>query len=372
MQDLRKIKIKPFSFYVIENFKRVNQHRFKDNLHILDLHNCIEQDLIELKKNIGKTRGHILILAFEPQYFDPESSISKQWLKLSDLLIKYQIFNCDFFVTSTFCTPAHISSIEYLNTNYFDWSFHNFDIAMPYISNLTKSTKSRNDMSELLLDECLIKFSYLNVTHRMHRQLFSKFLLENNLVADNLIAINPRRPKQNPVKPTTMSKPLIPVATNDDWFRDKYLLDLWRDVPLQYHLHPAIDDNLYSIDINFLHKASFNIVSETVFNFPSPFCTEKTMQSLLSKRPFIMIGPCNTLQHLRDQGYKTFSGIVDESYDNIADPNKRLRAIMQLVLELNKKSQQECNDMVYAVKDVLKHNYCRACEMIENFTNTIG
>ena len=82
-----------------------------------------------------------------------------------------------------------------------------------------------------------------------------------------------------------------------------------------------------------------------------------------------MIGPCGNLQHLRDRGFKTFHTIIDESYDRIEDPNKRLQAIMQLVLEINKKSQKELNDMVYEVKDTLIHNYSLILKKIMNFTN---
>ena len=84
-----------------------------------------------------------------------------------------------------------------------------------------------------------------------------------------------------------------------------------------------------------------------------------------------MIGPCGNLQYLRDSGFKTFHTIIDESYDNIEDPNKRLEAIMQLVLELNKKSQQELNNMVYSVKDLLIHNCSLIVGNIRNFTNII-
>ena len=387
MLDLSKKMVnylKPFKQLVIDDFKKSKQAVLCDNLHVLDIDELYLDDLIKLKKNQGKTRACVLLLTSEPHYFYPGTKISKQWVDFKNILLKHQIFNCDFFVTCIFFNSSHDDSIEYLNKNHYDWSFHKFNIDRPTAcGDYTcldrrgeKIKKLESAVTELFLEECNTKFSHLNFTHRMHRQLFSKFLIRENLVRDNLVAINGCRiPRFKDVEEaknmlTNDENALIKIEQNGDWFYNKHLLDLWRDVPLEQHRHPDIDDDFDEINLSFLNKASFNIVSETVFDYPAPFCTEKTTQSLMSKRPFIMIGPCGNLQHLRDRGFKTFHTIIDESYDDIEDSNKRLEAIMQLVLELDKKKQQELNDMVYEVKDILIHNYSLMLEKIRNFTNT--
>jgi hypothetical protein len=336
-----------------------------DSVHVIDIDYFFSEELINLKKNQGKTRSCVLLLANEPPYFHPGTKISKQFTELPKILLQHQIYNCDFFVTCLFFSRVHDQSIEYLNKNHYEWSFYKFNLEIPVSKKLeqfiepdNQKKKLKNSVTELFLEQCHMKFSHLNFTHRMHRQLFSKFLIRENLVRDNLVAINPFRPDQGRDRNTShIKKPLIDREINDGWFYNKRLLDLWRDVPLNYHRHPDIDDNFDALDYTFLKKASFNIISETVFDYPEAFCTEKTTQSLMSKRPLIMIGPCGNLRYLRDRGFKTFHTILDESYDDIEDPNKRLEAIMQLVLDLNKKTQQELNAMVYEVKDILIHNY---------------
>jgi hypothetical protein len=391
MRDSSK---KSFNNIVIEHFKKSKQAALYDTIHVLTIdHNPkLHQELLELKKKLGSNRAGVLVLVKEPHYFDPGTKISRQWIMFKDILLKYQIFNCDFFITCLFFDSTHNNSIEYLNTNHYDWLFHKFNVdiiphnnSIEYLNTnhydwlfhkfnvdiIPYNCKLVNDVTELFLEECHMKFSHLNFTHRMHRQLFSKFLIKEELVQDNLVAINPFQKDIEEAKGTLIKAKdkLIEFDQNDGWFYNKNLLDLWRDVPLEYHRHPSIDDNFNELNLNFLNKASFNIVSETVFNYPFSRFTEKTIQSLLSKRPFIMIGPCGNLQHLRDRGFKTFHTIINESYDKIEDPNKRLEAVMQLVLELNKKSQQELNDMVYAVKDTLIHNYSLMLEKIRYFTN---
>ena len=360
-----------FTTTVIEHFKKSKQAVLYDTIHVLQFdHNTrLKQDLIELKKHSGCNRLGVLLFTTEPHYFEPGNKISRQWIRFKDVLLEYQIFNCDFFITCLFSDSAHDDSIKYLNTNHYDWSFNKFDVDI--IVNKTKHSNLENNAKKLFIEECYMKFSHLNFTHRMHRQLFSKFLIKEKLVHNNLVAINDYRKIVEGTKGLAYKDKhtLVETVTNDGWFYNKHLLDLWRDVPLEYHRHPDINDNLFAKNYTFLNKAAFNIVSETVFDYPFPNYSEKTIQSLLSKRPFIMIGSCRNLRHLRDKGFKTFGYIINESYDDIEDPNERLEAVMQLVLELSKKPQKQLNDMVYAVKDVLIHNYSLMLEKIKNFTN---
>ena len=241
----------------------------------------------------GKNRSCVVLISCEPPYFYPGTKISKQFTELSKLLLQHKIFNCDFFVPCFFSSRVNDKSIEYLNKNHYGWSFRKFNFDLPigkklaqFIEIDNQKKELDNTVSELFLEQCCMKFSHLNFTHRMHRQLFSKFLIRENLVRDNLVAINPSRFIQeigqntvrrgeeldwSDIKPNWSN-----FEINDGWFYNKRLLELWRDVPLEYHRHPDIDDNFDAMNYSFLKKASFNIVSETVFDYPEVFCTEKT------------------------------------------------------------------------------------------------
>ena len=183
------------------------------------------------------------------------------------------------------------------------------------------------------------------------------------------LAINPPRTYSTTSLDLTKKNNLIPINVVDDWFYNKNLLNLYKDVELVYKKHPNIDDNIDSPYVECFHNSAINIISESVFNYPFQYFTEKTISSLLSKRPFILIGPHNSLEYLKNSGYKTFDTIFDESYDQISDPNIRLETIMQLVLDLNKKTQDELNEMVYGIKDILIHNYKLMLNKFRVFTN---
>tara|TARA_A100001015_G_scaffold139112_1_gene154183 strand:- start:986 stop:2074 length:1089 start_codon:yes stop_codon:yes gene_type:complete len=338
------------------------------NIQHLNFDRLYEKDLLKIKETIGGDRGHVILLLDEPHFYNPGSLISKQWLDFKEILLKYQIFNCDFYAPFWLSDP-NIDSFNYLNKNFYDWRFHSIGIDLFKFDKKIADIKISENY-DFEMHNCTMKLSHLNFTHRMHRQLFSKFLIKENICENNLMAINGhRRDVQKKKNYLHSSNRLIPIQQNDGWFYDKKLLDLWQDVPLKHIKHACIDDNYDEPYMEFLKKAAFNIVSETVFDFPFPDLSEKTMQPILAKRPFIMIGAYGNLRCLRSGGFKTFDSVIDESYDEIEDPNKRMHAVMRLVLELNKMGQTELNDMLYGLEDVLLHNFHLLKKKIEHFTN---
>ena len=78
------------------------------------------------------------------------------------------------------------------------------------------------------------------------------------------------------------------------------------------------------IPYNIYNQCYYSLVAETSEEQPN-FYTEKTGKPLLSKRLFVMFAGQYHLKHLRDFGFKTFDGIIDESYDDIADTETRYR-----------------------------------------------
>ena len=83
------------------------------------------------------------------------------------------------------------------------------------------------------------------------------------------------------------------------------------------------------------------MVSETVFNHPHPNFSEKTVSALLSNRPFVIIGAYGSLRTLKEKGFKTFNNFIDESYDNIKDPNQRMKQLFNTVKKINEKTLDE-------------------------------
>ena len=74
---------------------------------------------------------------------------------------------------------------------------------------------------------------------------------------------------------------------------------------------------------------------------------------IVCKQAFIVIGPKNTLQYLKKLGFKTFSCIINESYDSEDESTRLFSAIDALNEAQQKYSVAEMNSMT---KQIRKHN----------------
>ena len=81
-------------------------------------------------------------------------------------------------------------------------------------------------------------------------------------------------------------------------------------------------------------RTILSVITETTWNQGEIFITEKTFRAIAHGHPFIIVGPNGFLGKLRELGFKTFDGILDESYDNIANHRHRLDAIVNEIKRL--------------------------------------
>lgn len=74
----------------------------------------------------------------------------------------------------------------------------------------------------------------------------------------------------------------------------------------------------------------WDVVQETMhYVNDGVFLTEKTWRPMVMGVPFVINGCQGSLALLRDLGYQTFDGIIDETYDTLADPMARIEALAQ-------------------------------------------
>ena len=334
----------------------------------------IEQQIKNIKNKISKKGKYCFVLGSqEPYAFIPESKIPISFIKLISSLHKYKIYGHDFIITN-YMHNADKFSIDYYNKNAYGWHFESLNLKIPTITTIKQSQIKATSNRDFNLDRIKYKISYLNFTQRMHRQLFSKFLIKYNLVKNNLVAINGNRDihtsKQN-VK-NKLKTYTIKQLTNDSfadyegWLYNKNWLDIWKDIPLELSKHKDIDDVYDAVNCQFLQNASINFVSETVFSYPYTFTSEKLAQPILAKRPFFLIGPAGSLKFLQKQGFKTFGRVLDESYDSIVDPNQRLEKLCELAQQINKLSLEDTVNMVKKLEPEITHNFNLMYSNIKN------
>ncbi len=98
----------------------------------------------------------------------------------------------------------------------------------------------------------------------------------------------------------------------------------------------------------------FSIVTETIFDYPHTFRTEKIWKPILMGHPFVVAANRGYLRDLRAAGFKTFDTLVDEHYDLIDRPDVRIGRIVDSVEWLCLESNAA--DFWAASRDICKHN----------------
>ena len=93
----------------------------------------------------------------------------------------------------------------------------------------------------------------------------------------------------------------------------------------------------------------FSLVTETVFEYPYSFRTEKIWKPVAIGHPFIVASNAGYYRDLRNLGFRTFNRLIDESFDTIENNNDRLERIVQVIEDLCRqdlaKFSQECYDV---------------------------
>jgi hypothetical protein len=104
---------------------------------------------------------------------------------------------------------------------------------------------------------------------------------------------------------------------------------------LAAHFPANVHDSTASADYNHddYSSTAIEVVLETLFDDNRLHLTEKTLRPIACGRPFILMAGHGSLQYLRDYGFRTFDGLIDETYDIIQDPKQRLDAV---VLEMSR------------------------------------
>ena len=143
------------------------------------------------------------------------------------------------------------------------------------------------------------------------------------------------------------------IRDNRDFYNSK--------LPIELDTQNLVDKTSFSTS-SALKKELFlnsciHIVSETSFVNNELFVSEKVLKPILMYQPFIVIGPMGYLKYINEKyGFKTFSTFWDESYDEIEDYKDRLKSVLELIRELNKKSIEEFNEIYQKTKNICIYN----------------
>jgi hypothetical protein len=98
------------------------------------------------------------------------------------------------------------------------------------------------------------------------------------------------------------------------------------------------------------------IVLETLFDDDRIHLTEKTLRPIACGQPFILASSHGSLKYLHTYGFKTFGDLIDESYDSIIDPYKRLVAIVDEIKRISLLPAEEKTQLYAKLQQIARQN----------------
>jgi hypothetical protein len=104
----------------------------------------------------------------------------------------------------------------------------------------------------------------------------------------------------------------------------------------------------------------FSLVTETVFDYPYSFRTEKIWKPIAMGHPWIVAANAGYYRDIRNLGFRTFGHVIDESFDLIENNQARQARIATVVKDL---CQQDLARFLEECYNVCKYNQQHLADM---------
>lgn len=108
------------------------------------------------------------------------------------------------------------------------------------------------------------------------------------------------------------------------------------------------------VPVDIYKQSSYSLVAETQNENSFSFFTEKIIKPMMGRRLFVVASGQYYLKNLKKLGFKTFENVIDESYDEVAELEDRIKLMLDQVSILQNLDQNWVHNSIF---DILEHNY---------------
>lgn len=256
----------------------------------------------------------------------------------------------DYIITSCITTKDHKWPVPYVYNNWHFVQTHKANKKRTFIQ-----PKQRPYFADILLG-----------LDRRHRNAFFDLLQENNMLENNIVHL--------------FSKYRSPFLDSIDDKAQNLINTITKDSDGKLRSTNSTTTELDGTWVSqiickpIMESSWISVIAETISNNDCFFVTEKTAKPLMAGRPFIILSGMHTLKHLRSLGFKTFSSVIDESYDDIPDQEQRIKAAFESFTKLY---TQDPSQMYAKLMPILKHNQSimydksKLCHRARNFLDNL-
>jgi hypothetical protein len=97
----------------------------------------------------------------------------------------------------------------------------------------------------------------------------------------------------------------------------------------------------------------FSVVTETVFDYPYSFRTEKIWKPMAMAHPWVAAANQGYYRDMHNLGFKSFGHLIDETFDQITNSQDRAKRIADVIEDL---CRQDLAQFLRAAEDTCKYN----------------
>jgi len=224
--------------------------------------------------------------------------------------------------------------------------YMHFEKDIQRIATQMKLTPSVDAHIAYKLTHTVKAYNCLQKRPRVHRSWFYLYLFKNNLLEHGLVSTNHYgnhipsidgvRIPQDLLEEAASLLPLI-VHSEPNNIKDD-----------QHYINRILDKVCLDSWVSIISEASFVDSENTLF------LSEKLFKPIACMHPFIVMGNRDSLKKLRQMGYKTFDGFIDESYDSLPT-FERFEAIISSIKKII--AIEDKVAWYKSMQDILEHNY---------------
>jgi hypothetical protein len=115
---------------------------------------------------------------------------------------------------------------------------------------------------------------------------------------------------------------------------------------INYQISPFVPWEIY-------RQTNYSVLCETLGMGSTFFMSEKAAKVMLGERVFVAFAAHRYLEYLKQLGFQTFAGIIDESYDQESDYMKRYQMAFAQIQQLTRQDPEKILDQA---RCVVEHN----------------
>lgn len=307
----------------------------------LSIDKSFETKLIQFLKTIKLIPGYSVVVTSYPLLDSKLLLILNHWAKANNIIVNW---------VSRGKVILSLPNINVITLNSFTTIiaevYHEVDFSNSIFANKFTS-----------LSFCDKHFISANYQPKPHRSLIFCLMSAKNLLSKGYVSVNQATGEDYPTfvfdleyddsLHSIMSEKFFNLSIRSQRFLD---FEPNHSVKGNWRWHR---ENKF---IRLNNLAAVTLVTEATFDNRC-FLTEKTMLPLMLKRPFLMCGGVGYLAHLKEQGYKTFDCLWDESYDSEPDLYKRYIKVSEILEDLCSMSLPDLTKKCDSIQNILDHNY---------------